>query len=70
MSKRKAIVDNFVNKYLSRKLIVFVISTFGLFLGFLTSGDFVIIAGIYISTQAVLDFITLNKGGGNDPSMM
>tara|TARA_R110001632_G_scaffold230426_1_gene367822 strand:+ start:1800 stop:1985 length:186 start_codon:yes stop_codon:yes gene_type:complete len=57
----KAKVDAFLNKYLSRKLMVFFIASFGLFSGTLTSYDWVIIATVYIGTQGALDFVTKLK---------
>jgi hypothetical protein len=65
--RKKAIIDKFINNYLSRKLIVFLITTFGLFSGVITSSDFIIIASIYIGTQGVLDIVSIYKSkGGND----
>ena len=69
---KKAIIDKFINSYLSRKLIVFIITCFGLFTSYITSSDFVLIAGIYLSSQGIIDAIISykTKGGGSDPSMM
>jgi hypothetical protein len=54
---RKEIVDKYLNKFISRKLLVFVVATFGLFLGSLVSDDWVIIATAYIGAQATTDII-------------
>jgi hypothetical protein len=53
----KAKIDTVLKKYVSRKLMVFVVASFGLFSGTLTSSDWVIIAGIYIGTQGAIDAI-------------
>ena len=54
---RKEIVDKYLNKFVSRKLLVFVVATFGLFFKNLVSGDWVIIATAYIGAQATTDII-------------
>ena len=54
-------IDQILNSYVSRKLMVFVVASFGLFSGTLTSSDWVIIAGIYIGTQGVIDAIAKLK---------
>ena len=50
-------LDAFLNKYLSRKLMVFFIASFGLFSGTLTSSDWVIIATAYVSIQGFVDIV-------------
>ena len=50
-------VDQFLNRYLSRKLMVFVVASFGLFSGTLNSGDWVILATVYVGTQGALDIV-------------
>jgi len=50
-------VDAFLNKYLSRKLMVFFVGSFGLFSGTLTSSDWVIIATAYVSLQGFVDIV-------------
>jgi hypothetical protein len=54
---RKEIVDKYVNKFVSRKLLAFVIATVALFTGVLISGDWVVIAAVYIGAQAATDII-------------
>ena len=54
-------IDQILNSYVSRKLMVFVVASFGLFSGTLTSSDWVIIAGIYIGTQGAIDAIAKLK---------
>lgn len=57
----KAKLDAFLNKFVSKKLSVFVVSCFGLFSGTLTSSDWVIIASVYIGTQGVIDAVAKLK---------
>lgn len=54
-------VDAIVNRYVSRKLMVFVVASIGLFSQTLTSSDWVIIAGVYIGTQGAIDAIAKLK---------
>jgi len=54
-------IDQILNRYVSRKLMVFVVASFGLFSQTLTSSDWVIIAGIYIGTQGAIDAIAKLK---------
>jgi len=53
----KAKIDEILKKYVSRKLMVFVVASFGLFSQTLTSSDWVTIAAVYIGTQGVIDAI-------------
>jgi hypothetical protein len=53
----KAKIDTVLKKYVSRKLMVFVVASFGLFSATLTSSDWVTIAAVYIGTQGVIDAI-------------
>jgi hypothetical protein len=55
MSKEQ--VDVLVNKWISRKLLVFVVACFGLFLGNITSTDWVIVATAYVSIQGFTDVV-------------
>ena len=57
----KAATDKILNRYISRKLMVFVVACFGLFSETLTSSDWVIIAGVYIGTQGAIDAISKLK---------
>lgn len=50
-------LDQFLSKYLSRKLMVFLIASFGLFSGTLISGDWVILATVYVGTQGAVDIV-------------
>lgn len=50
-------LDIIINRWISRKLFVFLIGCVGLFLGNLDSSDWVIIATAYISIQGVTDIV-------------
>jgi len=53
MSKEQ--IDIILSKWISRKLLVFLVACFGLFAGDLTSQDWVIIATAYIGMQGFTD---------------
>lgn len=55
MSKEQ--LDKLLNKWISRKLLVFLVACVGLFLANITSGDWVIIATAYISIQGFTDIV-------------
>lgn len=57
----KAKIDIILKKYVSRKLMVFVVASVGLFSATLSSSDWVIVAGIYIGTQGIIDAIAKLK---------
>ena len=54
-------IDAILNRYVSRKLMVFVVASLGLFWGTLTSSDWVTIAAVYIGTQGAIDAISKIK---------
>ena len=54
-------LDAILNSWISRKLMVFIVASFGLFSGTLTSADWVTIAGVYIGTQGAIDAISKIK---------
>lgn len=56
MSKQQ--FDIFLNKLISRKLLVFLIACFGLFYGSVTSSDWIVIATAYIGIQGFTDIVT------------
>jgi hypothetical protein len=56
MSK-KELLDRFQSKFISRKLLVFVVACVGLFNGTLTSSDWVIVATSYIAVQSAVDTV-------------
>jgi hypothetical protein len=55
MSKEQ--IDGFLNKWVSRKLTVFVVGSVGLFSGKLTSSDWVIIAATYIAIEGATTIV-------------
>ena len=55
-------LDRLVEKMISRKYLVWLTATALLAYSDLQSGDWVIISGIYIGTQAVIDGIAKLKG--------
>ena len=50
-------IDSFLNKWLSRKLMVFLIGSIALFSGKLDSNDWVIIGTAYIAFQGATDIV-------------
>ena len=56
MSRREKI-DLFLNKWVSRKLTVFVVASVGLFLENITSTDWVIIATAYIAIEGATNIV-------------
>jgi hypothetical protein len=54
---RKEKIDLFLSKWISRKLMAFVIASFALFSGSIESNDWVIVATAYISLQGVTDIV-------------
>ena len=56
MSRREKI-DLFLNKWVSRKLTVFIVASSGLFTGVITSTDWVIIATSYITIEGVTNIV-------------
>jgi hypothetical protein len=56
MSRREKI-DYFLKRWISRKLTVFIVGSFGLFSGVITSSDWVIIATAYIAIQGFTDVV-------------
>jgi hypothetical protein len=55
MSKEQ--VDILISKWVSRKLLVFTVACCGLFLGTLTSSDWVVIATAYIGIEGVTNIV-------------
>ena len=54
-------LDTLLNKFISRKLMVFIIASLGLFASALTSSDWVTIAAVYIDGQSCVDVIAKLK---------
>ena len=59
MSKEQ--IDILLNKWISRKLLVFIIACAGLFSGYLTSSDWIIISTAYIGIQGFTDIVNKLK---------
>jgi len=59
MSKEQ--LDILINKWISRKLMVFIVACAGLFSGYLTSSDWVIISTAYIGIQGFTDIVNKIK---------
>ena len=59
MSKEQ--LDILINKWISRKLLVFIVACSGLFSGYLTSSDWVIIATAYVGIQGFTDIVNKLK---------
>jgi hypothetical protein len=55
MSKEQ--IDIFLNKWVSRKLTVFVVASIGLFTGVITSTDWVIVATSYITIEGITNIV-------------
>ena len=55
MSKEK--LDLLLNRWISRKLLVFIVASFGLFFTSIDSQDWTTIAITYIGSQAVVDMV-------------
>lgn len=56
MSRRERI-DFFLRKWISRKLTVFIVASFGLFSEVITSTDWVIVATSYIAIEGVSNVV-------------
>ena len=58
----RAKLDQFLSKWLSRKLLVFLTSAVALFMGKVDGDAWVIISTAYIATEGVIDAVTRLKG--------
>lgn len=57
-------IDKTLSKWISRKLLVFIISSFGLFIGNIPSNDWMIIATAYIGIEGVTNIVEKLKKNG------
>jgi hypothetical protein len=55
---RQELVDGYLKKWVSRKLVVFVVASVGLFSKVIDSGDWVIISTAYISIEGITSIVT------------
>lgn len=64
---RKEFIDSLQSKFISRKLLVFLVACGGLFTGKLTSSDFVVIASAYMIAQSgkdvMIDYLKSRTNG-------
>jgi hypothetical protein len=67
MAKTKAKLDKFTEKLISRKFLVWIAATSLMAYGLLDSADWVIIFGLYLGGQSVLDGIVKLKGYNTEP---
>jgi len=58
---KKELVDTIVNKLVSRKLLVFVVSVVALFKGSITGDNWIVVSTAYIGTEAVIDAVVRLK---------
>jgi hypothetical protein len=60
-------LDTLINKWISRKLFVFLIATLLLWIADLESSDWTMIAVVYLGSQTVLDsVVAYNKSRNNN----
>lgn len=50
-------IDRFLNKWVSRKLTVFVLASVALFNGYITGSEWIIISSIYLGIEGTADVI-------------
>jgi len=69
---RQELADKYLSKFISRKLIVFIIGSVALFTGRVESGDWVIISSVYISLEGVTTIVEriLKAKAGNQPPII
>jgi hypothetical protein len=54
---RQEIIDKYISKWISRKLIVFAVGSVGLFVKVIDSSDWVIIATVYMSVEGAITVV-------------
>jgi len=62
LAKTGALLDVVLNKLISRKLLTFALASTFLGLGTLESGDWTLVACIYIGVQGAIDFFRIKHG--------
>lgn len=60
----RARLDVFLNRFVSKKLMVFLIGTLFLFLGKLAGEQWINLSIVYIGSQAVIDTVIKLRGNG------
>jgi general stress protein CsbA len=63
---RKEKIDLFLNKWVSRKLTVFAVASSGLFSGYITSTDWIIVATAYIAIEGSTNIVERLMKSKND----
>lgn len=58
----QSFIDKGIGKIISRKLMVWVSATVLMYMGNLDSGDWVVISGLYLGSQSIIDAIVKMKG--------
>jgi hypothetical protein len=64
MARTKAFVDTWLEKFTSRKLLVWTTASVLAFAGYLTSSDWVTISIVFIGTQGAVDIVERLKKAG------
>ena len=64
MARTKAFIDTWLEKFTSRKLLVWTTASALAFAGYLTSGDWVTISIVFIGTQGAVDIVERLKKAG------
>ena len=64
MARTKAFVDTWLEKFTSRKLLVWTTASVLAFYGYLTSSDWVTISIVFIGTQGAVDIVERLKKAG------
>ena len=59
---RRQMIDMYLSKLLSRKLLVFIISTVALFTGQIDADNYVIISSAYVGVEGFIDAVIRLKG--------
>lgn len=57
----KAIIDIILNKFVSRKLLVFAICTWALLIDKIDADNWVYVAIVYIGGQSIVDYVKAKK---------
>ena len=61
----KELIDSYLSKFLSRKLLVFLISAVALFTGKISGDAWIIVSTAYIGGETIIDAVTRLKGISN-----
>lgn len=64
LQKAAPVVDKYLGRFISKKLTVFLIGCFFLWLGKVAPSDFVFLAVSYIGGQSTIDFALAWRSGG------